>query len=77
MPKTVRGANNSFRVKEQRRQKFSMTRSELEETDKDELLETAERLGVLSDVPRNGSTDTPLKEDLVDRLADVKNETIS
>lgn len=76
MPKTVRGGNNSFRVKRQRIQKFSKTRDELEAMTKSALLDEAERLMVLDDIPRNADSDTPLKSDIVEHLVDLKNQTL-
>lgn len=77
MPRERRGGNTAYRVKRQQLHGFDATRDELEDTDKDELLETAVSLGVLSDVPRNGETDVPLKSDLVEYLATLTPQRLS
>lgn len=77
MPKTVRGANSERRVKLQKQHDFHMTREEAEEANKDDLLRKADELGVIGDIPANGSSDVPLKPDLVDHLVELSNKTQS
>lgn len=77
MAKSVRGANSPERARQQKIHRFSMTAEELSRKNKDWLLEKAEELGVLSTIPANGNSNTPLKSDLVKHLAQLRNQTMT
>lgn len=72
MSKAVRGANSARSRVASGIHRARFSDAELESMSKDELISEAERLGVLSEVPRNGSTDVPLVDDLRDFFADAR-----
>lgn len=50
---------------------LNMSEEQLGEKNKKQLINLAKNRGIYDDIPRNGSGDRPLKEDLVEALAKV------
>lgn len=72
MPGSLLGGNSPSRVTKQKQHQFRTQRTKLESMDKHgDLIPLAKELGIYESIPRNGSSDKPLKEDLVEALDTV------
>lgn len=78
MPKTRRGGNRPERVTRGKIHRFSKSREQLEDMEKEELLELAKDLDVLDRVEIDSELrDTPNSEELIEVLAPLKHQTIT